>query len=68
MAGTPYERFESHIKELKTLGSIQGLLSWDQETYMPPKGSRMRAAQMEILSALTHERLVSDELGAYRTT
>ncbi len=63
MPGTVYEQFESYVKELRTLGSVQGILGWDQETYMPPKGSRIRAAQMELLSALTHERLVSNQLG-----
>lgn len=31
------------------------LLSWDQETYMPSKGSRFRAQQMATISGLAHE-------------
>lgn len=38
---------------------------WYQNTYMPPGGAEARAEQIATLTALAHERLVSDEtLGA----
>ncbi|MHC4391567.1 MAG: carboxypeptidase M32 [Planctomycetota bacterium] len=58
-----YERFEKRIKEIATLGSIGGLLSWDQETYMPKKGNAFRAEQMALLSGLRHEKFTTSALG-----
>lgn len=63
MVDTAYEKFAKQIKEIKTLQTVQGILGWDQETNMPPKATGIRAAQMELLSALVHERLVSDQMG-----
>ncbi|MFG0313694.1 MAG: carboxypeptidase M32, partial [Phycisphaerales bacterium] len=46
-----------------TLGSIAALVSWDQETYMPPAGARARAEQASVLAGIMHERRTSKELG-----
>ncbi len=64
MSGQPYERFIHKVKEIRTLNSVLGLLSWDQETQMPPKAIQARAEQVETLSALVHGKLVSEEMGA----
>ena len=39
-------------------------MSWDQETYMPPRGAAMRARAMGTLAGLYHERLTAPELVA----
>jgi carboxypeptidase Taq len=49
-------------KELSHFGGIGALLSWDQMTYMPPKGIEERAEQLSLISRLAHERSTSDEL------
>ncbi len=53
----------SRMQELKDLGGVIGLATWDQETYMPPKAHEARAAQLATLQGLYHERLVDPRLG-----
>ena len=38
------------------------VLSWDQETYMPPKGAEARGRQLSTLAGQAHEILTSDKL------
>lgn len=49
-------------KELSTLSGIAALLGWDQMTYMPKMGSVERSEQSALISKLTHERIISEEL------
>ena len=53
----------SRMQELKDLGGVIGLATWDQETYMPPKAHEARASQLATLQGLYHERLVDPRLG-----
>ena len=57
-----YETFMDKVAELADIGHAEGLLSWDQETYMPPKGAAMRARARGTLAGLHHERLTAPEL------
>lgn len=50
-------------RHVKTLDSIGRLLSWDQETYMPPAAAAHRADQAAALSAIEHEQATSRRLG-----
>lgn len=50
-------------RESGTLGSIGALVSWDQETYMPPAGAAARAEQSSLLAGIVHERDTSTKLG-----
>jgi carboxypeptidase Taq len=50
-------------REAGTLGSISALVSWDQETYMPPAGAKARAEQSSLLAGIIHERNTSPKLG-----
>ncbi|MCE2447161.1 MAG: carboxypeptidase M32 [Candidatus Latescibacteria bacterium] len=59
-----YETFVERLHELADLSHAQGLMSWDQETYMPPRGAAMRARAMGTLAGLYHERLTAPELVA----
>ena len=53
-----------HMAELSDLGSIGGLLFWDQQTMMPPGGSVARADAVGTLARVIHARETSPELGA----
>ncbi|HZJ55296.1 MAG TPA: carboxypeptidase M32, partial [Myxococcaceae bacterium] len=53
------------MHELRDLGGILGLLSWDQETYLPSKAGPARAAQLATLQGLYHQRLVAPEVGEW---
>jgi carboxypeptidase Taq len=56
------EPLTTRLLEIQRINSAASLLSWDQETYMPPKGGEARAEQIATLQGLAHERLVSPEL------
>ncbi|MYF93227.1 MAG: carboxypeptidase M32 [Gemmatimonadetes bacterium] len=59
-----YDAFVERLHELSDINHAQGLMSWDQETYMPPRGAPMRARAMGTLAGLYHERLTAPELVA----
>ncbi len=59
-----YAAFLPQIQELADIGHAQALMGWDQETYMPPKGTAMRARAQGTLAGLHHEKLTADELVA----
>jgi carboxypeptidase Taq len=52
------------MDEVADVRAAIALLSWDQETYMPPKGAVARAEQLATLSALAHRLFTDPELGA----
>lgn len=60
---TPYHELRTLLAQTATLGSVGSLLGWDQETYMPAAASHHRAAQLEMLAALVHERRTSPRVG-----
>lgn len=45
------------------LSSIESVLDWDQETYMPPKGIHARADQLAAIAQLAHERRTDPRIG-----
>ena len=51
------------MRELKALGGLISLASWDQETYLPASADASRAVHLETLQAIHHERLVDPRLG-----
>jgi len=51
------------LGEISDLDSSLALLSWDQQTYMPPKGAAARGRQRATISALAHRMLTSAEMG-----
>lgn len=57
-----YERFEQLAKEMADIGHAAGLLGWDQEVCMPPKGTPLRARAMGTLAGIQHDRLTAPEL------
>ena len=59
-----YEELRSRLAEVWDLAHAAGLAAWDQRTQMPPAGAAARAELLGTLSRLTHERFVSDEIGA----
>ena len=58
-----YDDFISRVKELSLVGSLTGLMGWDQETMMPPKGGKLRSEMMAFLSKQSHSRITDPELG-----
>ena len=59
-----YKAFVERLHELADISHAQGLMHWDQETYMPPRGATMRARALGTLAGLYHERLTAPALVA----
>jgi carboxypeptidase Taq len=49
-------------REQALLSSCHELLSWDEETYMPPGGVENRSRQLAFLAGLEHERATNPRL------
>ncbi|MCX7745141.1 MAG: carboxypeptidase M32 [Flavobacteriales bacterium] len=62
MSNRKYERFCELNRKIAVLSSAAGLLSWDQETHMPPKGAIIKAEQMGVLSGIIHNLKTDKEL------
>src|ERR687884_2329891 len=58
-----FDRLKILLGEIYDLERVGSLLTWDQETMMPPEGARARAEQRATIGRAAHSRLVSDELG-----
>src|SRR5258707_13089564 len=53
----------ARMHELKDLSGLIGLATWDEQTYLPPKGEDARSHQLAAIQGLFHERLVDPALG-----
>ncbi len=63
----PGSLFEELLRRLGAISDLErtaGLLSWDEETKMPPLGAQARAEQRATLARLAHELGTAPELGA----
>jgi len=56
-----YEKLIERVKDIGRLRSIEQLLDWDQEVYMPRRGVTARAEQMALIAGMAHEQFVADE-------
>ena len=60
------ERFEELLRRLGAIHDVEkaaAVLSWDEETKMPPSGAEARAEQRATLNLIAHELQVLPELG-----
>jgi carboxypeptidase Taq len=63
-----YETYREHMRKLADVKSALALMQWDQETYMPVKGTAFRAQQVATLSEMAHELATSEKLGSLLET
>ncbi|HSB72677.1 MAG TPA: carboxypeptidase M32 [Candidatus Methylomirabilis sp.] len=71
MARAPEEAYAELIQRAKAvalLESCASLLHWDQQTYMPPKGSAHRAEQLALLAGMIHQQATAPEVGGLLAT
>jgi carboxypeptidase Taq len=59
----PLADLREHLGTIEDLKAAASVLSWDQETHMPPGGASARAHQISTLQTLAHERFAGDETG-----
>jgi carboxypeptidase Taq len=57
------EQLKERLAQVTDLGKVTRLLSWDQQTKMPPAGTAHRADQTATVQRLAHERFTDPEVG-----
>ncbi len=57
------DELKTRLMEIYDLQHAGALLSWDEETYMPPGGAPARGRQTALLARLAHEKSIDPELG-----
>ncbi|MEM7547739.1 MAG: carboxypeptidase M32 [Pseudomonadota bacterium] len=55
-ATMPLDNLLAHLRQTAALSQVSGLLSWDQEATMPPKGAPQRAEQAGAMATVLHQR------------
>ena len=60
---TDYNKLIERYQEIRLLGSISGVLYWDQNTYMPPAAVGYRAKQFQYISKKIHQLITDPEVG-----
>jgi carboxypeptidase Taq len=58
-------RLKERLEEVTDLNKIVRLLSWDQQTMMPPAGTGHRADQTATVQRLAHELFTDPEVGRW---
>jgi carboxypeptidase Taq len=58
-----FQTLKQRLAVVSDLRNVSGLLGWDLQTYMPPKGARARANQLATIDRLSHEYFTADEIG-----
>ncbi len=58
-----FDKVRSYLAEAIDLFYVTGLLSWDQQTNMPPNGAEARGQITGTIERLLHLRFSSPELG-----
>lgn len=57
-----YTALVEHARQTEALDQVAGLLSWDQEAMMPPKGAEARAEQAGAMSTVLHARRTDPQI------
>lgn len=58
-----FEELCALARESALLESVQAVLGWDEQTYMPPAAGEYRAEQMTYLSGLVHQKRTNPRIG-----
>lgn len=65
MTSKALQSIRQHARETALLASIEGLLGWDEQVYLPPAGAPWRAEQSAYLAGVIHRRRTAPELGEW---
>src|SRR5258708_9117908 len=58
-----YSALVKKLKRTHTLGTVSGLLGWDEQVNLPPDSADQRAEQMALLAELSHAAATDVEIG-----
>jgi carboxypeptidase Taq len=61
--GDTLEGLKVRLAEVTDLNKVARLLGWDQQTMMPPAGTKHRADQFSTLMRIAHEKFTDPEIG-----
>ena len=59
----PLDRLKAILAEIADIKHAESILDWDSRVSMPPRGARARAGTAATLARLSHDRLISDDVG-----
>jgi carboxypeptidase Taq len=59
-----YVKYREKMQRIADVRNASGVLQWDQETYLPPKGAGLRGQQISTLMEITHRMSSEEELGS----
>ena len=62
-ADKAYDELVRRVREEGLLTTVEALLEWDEETYMPSGGVGNRSEQLALLAGLLHERGTDPRIG-----
>lgn len=57
-----YDKVMERSREIALMNSTAAIMSWDQETYMPPGSIDLRSNQLALLETIRHRMLTSPDL------
>src|SRR5512138_597162 len=57
------EELRTRLIEVNDLNRANDILSWDQQTYMPPGGAEARGRQSALLARLAQEKFIDKRIG-----
>ena len=58
-----YATLVAKLKRAHTLGTVAGLLGWDEQVYLPPDSTDQRAEQLAVLAELHHAAATDPAIG-----
>lgn len=59
-----YAELRARLKRVQVLGSVGGLLGWDEQVNLPAGAAAQRGEQLALLAELAHAAAAAPELGA----
>ncbi len=60
---TPHSKLAKYLRDDAVLGSVASIISWDEQTQLPPAATDLRADQSSMLAMMSHKRATAPELG-----
>ena len=60
---SPYAELLSHLKRAHVLGTVSGLLGWDEQVNLPPDSADLRAQQLAVVAELQHAAASNPRIG-----
>ena len=58
-----WDVFEQFERDVCQLGRVGGLLNWDEQVNMPPRGAAARGEAKATLAGVLHERICDERFG-----